>query len=78
MVATGTDIRPVHLEPRHEAKHAWTTWEKSVEMIGFKHTVELDDGLGRMWEWACRQPKRHRKSWESYEIDRGLYGYWRK
>ena len=75
---TGTDTQPVHLAPRHEAKHAWTTWEKSVEMLGFRHTVELGDGLGRMWNWACRQPKRHRKTWGSYEIDKGLYDYWRK
>jgi UDP-glucose 4-epimerase len=75
---TGTALRPVHLEPRHEAKHAWTTWEKSVDMLGFRHTIDLDDGLGRMWRWAQTQPVRPRKSWERYEIDKGLYGYWRK
>jgi UDP-glucose 4-epimerase len=75
---TGTRIRPIHLPPRHEAKHAWTTWQKSVDMLGFKHEVELEDGLGRMWEWAQRQPERPRKAWESFEIDRGVYSYWRK
>ncbi len=75
---TGTSLRPVHLEPRHEAKHAWTTWEKSVAMLDFRHDVDLDDGLARMWAWACQQPRRHRKSWESYEIDKGLYDYWKK
>lgn len=75
---TGTLIRPTHLEPRHEAKHSWTTWQKSVDMLGFKHEVDLDEGLDRMWQWALKQPKRHRKSWESYEIDRGIYSYWRR
>jgi len=75
---TGTSLRPVHLEPRHEAKHAWTTWDKSVRMLDFRHNVDLDEGLGRMWQWACSQPKRDRKQWDRYEIDRGLYNYWRK
>lgn len=74
---TGTDLKPIHLEPRHEAKHAWTTWEKSVRMLGFIHHVDLDEGVSRMWDWARKQPIRERKRWASYEIDRGLYGYWR-
>ena len=31
-----------------------------------------------MWDWVGKQPKRERKSWESYEIDKGLYPYWTK
>ena len=75
---TGSGLRPMHLEPRHEAKHAWTTWDKSVRLLDFKHTIDLEEGLTRMWDWAQRQPVRERKRWASYEIDRGLYNYWRK
>ena len=45
---TGTNIKPVHLEKRHEAKHAWSTWEKSVELIGFEHNIDLFEGISRM------------------------------
>jgi UDP-glucose 4-epimerase len=75
---TDTALRPIHLEPRHEAKHAWTTWEKSVSMLGFNHAIDLEEGISRMWDWAQRQPTRERKRWDSYEIDRGIYDYWRK
>ena len=27
---TGMNFKPVHLEPRHETKYAWSTWEKSL------------------------------------------------
>lgn len=28
-----------------------------------------------MWQWAQQQPKREQKSWESYELEKGLYGF---
>lgn len=75
---TGTDLKPVYLEQRHEVKHAWSTWEKSVDMLGFKHTVDLDEGLLKMWRWAQLQPKRNRFVWPSYELDKGIYEYWKR
>ena len=29
---TNTSLKPNYLEARHEAKHAWSTWEKSIEL----------------------------------------------
>ncbi len=74
---TKTALKPVHLEPRHEATHAWSTWEKSVEFLGFEHKVELHEGVSKMWEWAKLQPRRKRINWESFEIDKGIYKYWK-
>ena len=54
---TGTDLKPVHLEPRHETKYAWSTWEKSVRLLDFKHRIDLEDGLTKMWEWAKKAPQ---------------------
>jgi len=31
----------------------------------------------RMWEWALKQPNRPRFIWPSYELDKGLYEYWK-
>jgi nucleoside-diphosphate-sugar epimerase len=74
---TNSKLKPVYLEPRHESKYAWSTWEKSVDLLDFKHNIELEEGLLRMWEWALKQPKRPRFIWPNYELDKGLYEYWK-
>lgn len=74
-VIGGGDI--VHLEARHEVKHSIPTFQKSVDILGFKHSTDLEDGLKIMWEWAKNQPNRERFVWPSYELDRGIYSYWK-
>ena len=64
-------------EQRHEVKHSIPTWQKSVDILGFKHTTSLKEGLTKMWEWAQEQPKRERYVWPSYELDKGIYKYWK-
>ena len=74
---TGQNIKPVYLEPRHESKYAWATWDKSIELLGFEHKVNLEEGVGKMWEWAKKQPNRERYVWPEYELNKGLYEYWK-
>ena len=74
---TGQNIKPVFLEPRHESKYAWATWDKSIELLGFEHKVNLEEGVGKMWEWAKKQPNRERYVWPEYELNKGLYEYWK-
>ena len=50
----------VHLEPRHEVKHSIPTYQKSIDILGFKHKTNLEEGLMRMWDWAQLQPMRKR------------------
>jgi UDP-glucose 4-epimerase len=66
-----------HKEARHEVKDAYPTWAKSQEILGYKHTTSLYDGLLKMWEWAQKQPMRERFFWENYEIEKGIYSYWK-
>jgi UDP-glucose 4-epimerase len=73
---SGADI--IHLPPRHEVKHAYSTWQKSVDILGFEHKTNLYDGLQMMWDWAKEQPKRPRQIWNQYEVENGLYPYWKK
>ena len=75
---TGQNIKPVYLEPRHESKYAWATWDKSIELLGFEHKVNLEEGVGKMWEWAKKQPNRERYVWPEYELNKGLYEYWKR
>ena len=67
----------IHLEPRHEVKHSIPTYQKSIDILGFKHKTNLEEGLMRMWDWAQLQPMRNRFIWPSYELDKGIYSFWK-
>jgi UDP-glucose 4-epimerase len=67
----------IHLEARHEVKHAFCTWKKSEKLLDFKHETDLDSGLRKMWKWAKKQPKRNVFKWPSYEINKKMYDYWK-
>ncbi len=67
-----------HLEPRHEVKYAYSTHQKSVDLLGFEHKTDLHEGLTKMWAWAKEQPDRPRFVWENYEIEKGLYPFWKQ
>jgi UDP-glucose 4-epimerase len=67
----------VYLEKRHEAHHAWCTWEKSEQLLDYKNKTSLRDGLTQMWEWAKQQPDRGQFKWSKYEVEKGIYSFWR-
>lgn len=64
-------------EGRHEVKDAYPTWAKSQEILGYEHRTDLYTGLTKMWKWAQEQPKRSRFFWSEYELDKGIYSYWK-
>lgn len=70
--------KTIYREARHEAKFCHTTHQKSVDLLGFEHKTNLKEGLQKMWEWAKSQPPRKRKYWDKYELDKGIYSYWKK
>lgn len=74
-IVGGAEIQ--FLEPRHEVKHAFPTYQKSVDILGYKDITTLENGLHTMWEWAKRQPKRPRQEWISYELEKGIYQFWK-
>ena len=67
----------VHLEPRHEVKHSIPTFQKSIDILGFEYKTELKEGLTKMWEWAKEQPMRERFVWPEYELEKGIYSFWK-
>ena len=67
----------VYKEGRHEVKHSIPTFKKSIDILRFKHKTNLDVGLWEMWAWASHQPKRDRYVWPSYELDNGIYSFWK-
>ena len=71
------DGKTIFLESRHEVNHAVPTYEKSVDLLGFKHLTSLKMGLNYMWDWAKTQPKREQFIWPKYELEKGIYSYWK-
>lgn len=67
-----------YLEQRHEVKNAHPTWQKSVDILDFIDSTSLYNGLSEMWNWAKEQPKRERFVWSEYELDKGIYEFWKR
>lgn len=67
----------VHLEARHEVKETSLSYARSVSILGYEERTSLEDGLRNMWEWAKKQPIREQKSWKYYELDNGIYSFWK-
>lgn len=68
----------IFLEQRHEVKHAYSTYQKSIDILKFDHKTTLENGLKNMWMWAKIQPKRSQFIWDKYEVEKGIYNYWKK
>jgi UDP-glucose 4-epimerase len=65
-------------EARHEVKHSIPTWQKSIDILGFQHVTTLKEGLTDMWVWAKQQPMRDRFIWDNYEVEKGIYSFWKE
>ena len=66
-----------YFEGRHEVKHSIPTWQKSIDLLDFEHKTDLKEGLSKMWEWVKSQPVRERFVWPFYELDKGIYSFWK-
>ena len=71
------DGESIYLEERHEVKDAHPTFQKSVELLGYEDKTSLYDGLKEMWLWAKEQPNRERFHWGNYELEKGIYKFWK-
>jgi UDP-glucose 4-epimerase len=67
-----------HVEARYEVKWAVPTYQKSIDILEFEDKTLLINGLSNMWEWCKTQPKREQFILNCYEINKGLYSYWKK
>jgi len=67
-----------YLEQRHEVKHSIPTYQKSIDLLGYEYKTSLKDGLIKMWEWAQQQPIKDRFVWPTYELEKGIYNFWKK
>ena len=65
------------MEPRYEVKHAIPDYKKSIKLLNFNQSTSLKEGIIEMWDWAKNQPNRDVYKWENYEINKGIYEYWK-
>lgn len=77
IVSKLTGVHIIHLPPRHEVQHATVSSKKSEDILEFVHTIELEDGITSMYEWVKTLPLRPRIIFDQYELQKGLYDYWR-
>jgi UDP-glucose 4-epimerase len=47
------------------------------DLLDYVDHHNLGAGLTKMWKWARAQPVREQRVWESYELEKGIYEYWR-
>ena len=73
----GDKSKTIFLEKRHEVEHAIPTFQKSIDILGFEHRIDLEEGLTKMWHWAKSQPDRNQFIWPSFEVDKKIYSYWK-
>ncbi len=67
----------IYKEGRHEVLHAIPSYRKSQEILDYQPTKLLSEGLQNMWKWVQQQPKREKFIWPSYELDKGMYSFWK-
>jgi len=67
----------IYLEGRHEVKHSIPTFQKSIDILDFKYKTSMKEGLTIMWDWAKKQQMRERFIWPFYELDKGIYSFWK-
>ena len=64
-------------EQRHEVRNAHPSWQKSMDLLGYEDLTSLEAGLADTWQWAKSQPQRDRFVWPEYELDKGIYDFWK-
>jgi len=67
----------IKLQKRHEVKVAVPTYHKSIHLLKYEHKTNLHEGLTKMWNWAKQQPNRKRFVWDKYEVEKGIYNFWK-
>lgn len=74
--AMGHNCAVEHLDARIEVQHAFSSHEKAEKVFGTKAGTSLEDGVGRMVEWAKKVGARHSNEFENIEIERNLPTSW--
>jgi UDP-glucose 4-epimerase len=75
--AFGVTPAVVHLPPRNEVVHAYSSHDKARRIFGEGRPVSLEAGIARMADWARRAGARASSTFENIEVARNLPASWR-
>ena len=67
----------VYLEERHEVKHSIPTYQKSIDILGFEHKKDLEEGSNQNVGMENNNQKEKDLFGPFYELDKGIYSYWK-
>lgn len=74
---SGQNTGKLYLQPRFEVKDAYCDHTRIKTDLNLNAKTPLNYMLAQIWQWAQTQPKRDVKQWVNYEIERGIYDYWK-
>ncbi|MGC8880361.1 MAG: NAD-dependent epimerase/dehydratase family protein, partial [Anaerolineae bacterium] len=74
--AMGVEPNIVHLPPRNEVKHAFSSHEKVRRFFDVAEPVPLEEGIARMAAWVLQVGSRKTREFANIEIPRGLPAGW--
>ncbi len=74
--AMGSDQPVKHLEARKEVVHAYSAHDKVKEMLGYKTTVTLEEGIEKMAEWAKQAGAKKSKEFGNIEVNKNMPPSW--
>jgi UDP-glucose 4-epimerase len=77
-VARAMNVQPeiVHVPPRNEVQHAFSSHDKVRSVFAQRRLHSLEEGLGIMAEWVKRHGARTSKKFENIEITKNFPEAW--
>jgi len=66
-----------YLEKRHEVHTAFADNTKSKNVLGYKNSIGLYEGLKDMYQWVLDNPIKEATKAPDYEIKKGMYEAWK-
>lgn len=76
--AMNVPCNTIHLLPRSEVVHAFSSHEKAQRVFGVRSAVSLEEGISNMVQWAKQVGARTSSEFGEIEIERNLPPSWAK
>ncbi len=74
--AMGKQREVLHLDPRIEVKHAFSSHDKAEKVFGRRSPTRLEEGVARMVQWAEKTGARQSNEFSDIEIRKNLPPSW--
>lgn len=72
----GLPVNKIHLPPRNEVTHAYSSHDLARDILGYKPVIDLQDGIHRMAEWVKKHGSKQSSDFYNIEIMKNLPPSW--